>query len=547
MERKWWHDQVVYQIYPRSFMDSNSDGIGDLNGIKSKLWYLHRLGVQIIWLCPVYRSPNRDNGYDISDYYQIMEEFGTLEDMCALIEECKNYNISIIMDLVLNHSSDLHEWFQQSRSSRDNPYREYYIWKDPAEGKEPTSEKAFFGGSVWEWDEKTEQYYRHTFCKEQPDLNWNNSRLRRELYKMIGFWMDKGIKGFRLDAIDNIAKDERGCHDTASGKVHEFLRELNENTFGTAKHLVTVGETGSAGIKDAKLYSDPKRRELDMIFQFEVMGIDGTRTGTVEPKEYTLKDLKQVMSKWQAELDDVGWNSLFWSNHDYPRAVSRFGNDSPKYRTVSAKMLATLLHGMKGTPYIYQGEELGMTNIAFNGIYDYRDIETLNFYEKKKAEGWPKERIMEYIYRNSRDNARTPMQWDASEYAGFSDTAPWIRLNPNYTEINAAKNLADEHSVFYYYKKLIELRHTMDVLVYGTYQLEYEAHPQVFSYTRRYHDESVLVICNFCEASCSIPLSLSFEDKDVLISNYETRQKKNSILYLRPYEALMIQTGGKAR
>ncbi len=253
------------------------------------------------------------------------------------------------------------------------------------------------------------------------------------------------------------------------------------------------------------------------------------------------------MSKWQAELDDVGWNSLFWSNHDYPRAVSRFGNDSPKYRTVSAKMLATLLHGMKGTPYIYQGEELGMTNIAFNGIYDYRDIETLNFYEKKKAEGWPKERIMEYIYRNSRDNARTPMQWDASEYAGFSDTAPWIRLNPNYTEINAAKNLADEHSVFYYYKKLIELRHTMDVLVYGTYQLEYEAHPQVFSYTRRYHDESVLVICNFCEASCSIPLSLSFEDKDVLISNYETRQKKNSILYLRPYEALMIQTGGKAR
>lgn len=546
MERKWWHDQVVYQIYPRSFKDSNGDGIGDLNGIREKLDYLQELGVQIIWLCPVYQSPNRDNGYDISDYYQIMEEFGTIEDMEALIEECKNHDISIMMDLVLNHSSDQHVWFQRARSSREDPYREYYIWKDPVDGKEPTPEEAFFGGSVWEWDEATQQYYRHTFCKEQPDLNWDNIHVRQELYKMVRFWIEKGIKGFRLDAIDDIAKDKEGYVETRSGKVHAFLQELNRNTFGAEDHLVTVGETGSADVEEARAYSAPDRKELDMVFQFEVMRIDGTRTGDLGPKAYTLKDLKQVMGKWQTELGNGAWNSLFWSNHDYPRAVSRFGDDRPKYRVVSAKMLATLLHGMRGTPYIYQGEELGMTNVRFSAIRDYRDIETISFYEQKRAEGWPEETIMEYVYRNSRDNARTPMQWDASEGAGFSEHTPWIGLCPDYTEINACQARQDGNSVFYHYKKLIELRKTKEVLVYGTFQMEYESHPQIFAYTRRYEDEVVLVICNFYQASCSIPLNISIEEKDVLLSNYEDLKKEDKTLYLRPYEAVMLQTGGKA-
>lgn len=545
MEKKWWHNQVVYQIYPRSFRDSNGDGIGDLNGIREKLGYLQELGVQIIWLCPVYRSPNRDNGYDISDYYQIMEEFGTIEDMYALIEECKNHDISIIMDLVLNHSSDMHEWFRESRSSRENPYRDYYIWKDPVDGKEPTSEEAFFGGSVWEWDETTQQYYRHTFCREQPDLNWNNIHMRQELYKMICFWMEKGIQGFRLDAIDRIYKNESGYLESKSVKIHEFLKEMNHNTFSTASHMVTVGEASGADTEEARLYSAPDRQELDMVFQFEVMGIDGTRTRDFEPKGYTLKDLKQVMAKWQTELGSDAWNSLFWSNHDYPRAVSRFGNDAPEYRVLSAKMLATLLHGMRGTPYIYQGEEIGMTNVRYSDISDYRDIETINFYKKKKSEGWAEEKIMEYVRRNSRDNARTPMQWDDSAGAGFSEGTPWIGLNPNYTEINVCQNRQDRASVFYHYKKLIELRKTKDVLVYGSFQMEYETHSQIFAYTRNYEDESVLVICNFDRTTCSIPLNISVDEKDILLSNYEDLKKEDETLCLRPYEAVMIQTGGK--
>lgn len=501
--------------------------------------------MQIIWLCPVYRSPNRDNGYDISDYYQIMEEFGTIEDMYALIEECKNHDISIIMDLVLNHSSDMHEWFRESRSSRENPYRDYYIWKDPVDGKEPTSEEAFFGGSVWEWDETTQQYYRHTFCREQPDLNWNNIHMRQELYKMICFWMEKGIQGFRLDAIDRIYKNESGYLESKSDKIHEFLKEMNHNTFSTASHMVTVGEASGADTEEARLYSAPDRQELDMVFQFEVMGIDGTRTRDFEPKGYTLKDLKQVMAKWQTELGSDAWNSLFWSNHDYPRAVSRFGNDAPEYRVLSAKMLATLLHGMRGTPYIYQGEEIGMTNVRYSDISDYRDIETINFYKKKKSEGWAEEKIMEYVRRNSRDNARTPMQWDDSAGAGFSEGTPWIGLNPNYTEINVCQNRQDRASVFYHYKKLIELRKTKDVLVYGSFQMEYETHSQIFAYTRNYEDESVLVICNFDRTTCSIPLNISVDEKDILLSNYEDLKKEDETLCLRPYEAVMIQTGGK--
>ena len=471
MEEKWWHNKVIYQIYPRSFMDSNGDGIGDLEGIRNKLDYLEELGVGIIWLCPVYTSPNKDNGYDISDYYGIMEEFGTMGDMYALIQDCKSHNISIMMDLVLNHSSDQHWWFLQSKSSRENPYHDYYIWAETKDGKEPTDEQAFFGGSIWEWNEPTKEYYLHSFSPEQPDLNWENPKLREELYQMIRFWMDLGIEGFRFDAIDHISKDENYHMDEKTEKVHQYIREMNCNSYGKSSNTVTVGETGSANIESAKLYSNPERHELDMIFQFELMGIDGVRAGNWEPKKYSLADLKNLMEKWQTQLDGQSWNSLFLGNHDYPRSLSRFGNTAPKYRKASAKMLGTFLHGMKGIPYIYQGDELGMINMPFQDISEYRDVESLNFYNMKLKAGWNKEKIMEYLARNSRDNGRTPMQWDDTENAGFSKKTPWIAVNPSYKEINAKECLNDPDSVFYHYKKLVQLRKEKKVMVYGNFKM----------------------------------------------------------------------------
>lgn len=544
-QTKWWKKAVVYQIYPRSFQDSNGDGIGDISGIISRLDYLSELGIDVIWLSPVYESPQDDNGYDISDYYAIMDEFGTLEDMRALITECKNHGISVMMDLVLNHSSDEHLWFIQSRSSKENPYRDYYYWADAKDGKEPNEQQAFFGGSTWEWDADTRQYYYHSFSKKQPDLNWNNPHVREELYQMIRFWMACGVEGFRLDAIDNIAKDSECRKDINGQKVHSFLHELHQNTFAHAEKMITVGETGDATLELARLYSDPARQELDMVFQFELMSIDGVRSGSWEPLDYTLYDLRKLMTKWQTELVQPAWNALFWSNHDYPRVVSRFGNDSPQYRELSAKMLATLLHGMKGTPYIYQGEELGMGNVQFTGIGDYRDIETLRFYARKKNEGWTEHKIMKYIYRNSRDNARTPMQWDRSRNAGFTNGTPWIPLNPEYKEINAATCLADADSIFYYYQKLIRLRKEKRVLVYGDYSLRYENHPHIFAYCRSLEGEAVLVICNFHDADTSLVLQEKLLQEQIWISNYGELclSEEGTTLYLRPYEAVMVQIG----
>jgi glycosidase len=542
VEEKWWHNKVIYQIYPRSFMDSNGDGIGDLEGIRNKLDYLEELGVGIIWLCPVYTSPNKDNGYDISDYYGIMEEFGTMGDMYALIQDCKSHNISIMMDLVLNHSSDQHWWFLQSKSSRENPYHDYYIWAETKDGKEPTDEQAFFGGSIWEWNEPTKEYYLHSFSPEQPDLNWENPKLREELYQMIRFWMDLGIEGFRFDAIDHISKDENYHMDEKTEKVHQYIREMNCNSYGKSSNTVTVGETGSANIESAKLYSNPERHELDMIFQFELMGIDGVRAGNWEPKKYSLADLKNLMEKWQTQLDGQSWNSLFLGNHDYPRSLSRFGNTAPKYRKASAKMLGTFLHGMKGIPYIYQGDELGMINMPFQDISEYRDVESLNFYNMKLKAGWNKEKIMEYLARNSRDNGRTPMQWDDTENAGFSKKTPWIAVNPSYKEINAKECLNDPDSVFYHYKKLVQLRKEKKVMVYGNFKMLYREHPKVFAYSRNYRNEQIIVICNFTSDKTEVPQMNGLTEKNILLSNYENLMTDKNVLYLRPYEAIIFQT-----
>ena len=542
MEEKWWHNKVIYQIYPRSFMDSNGDGIGDLEGIRRKLDYLEELGVGIIWLCPVYTSPNKDNGYDISDYYGIMKEFGTMGDMYALIQDCKSHNISIMMDLVLNHSSDQHWWFLQSKSSRENHYHDYYIWAETKDGKEPTDEQAFFGGSIWEWNEPTKEYYLHSFSPEQPDLNWENPKLREELYQMIRFWMDLGIEGFRFDAIDHISKDENYHMDEKTEKVHQYIREMNCNSYGKSSNTVTVGETGSANIESAKLYSNPERHELDMIFQFELMGIDGVRAGNWEPKKYSLADLKNLMEKWQTQLDGQSWNSLFLGNHDYPRSLSRFGNTAPKYRKASAKMLGTFLHGMKGIPYIYQGDELGMINMPFQDISEYRDVESLNFYNMKLKAGWNKEKIMEYLARNSRDNGRTPMQWDDTENAGFSKKTPWIAVNPSYKEINAKECLNDPDSVFYHYKKLVQLRKEKKVMVYGNFKMLYREHPKVFAYSRNYRNEQIIVICNFTSDKTEVPQMNGLTEKNILLSNYENLMTDKNVLYLRPYEAIIFQT-----
>ncbi|NSA86143.1 oligo-1,6-glucosidase/glucan 1,6-alpha-glucosidase [Clostridium beijerinckii] len=451
MDKKWWKESVVYQVYPRSFNDSNGDGIGDLRGIIEKLDYLKELEIDVIWLSPVYESPNDDNGYDISDYEDIMDEFGTMEDMDDLIKEGNKRGIKILMDLVVNHTSDEHKWFIEAKKSKDNPYRDYYIWRDPVNGEEPNDLRSTFSGSAWQYDKTTGQYYLHLFSKKQPDLNWENEEVRNRIYKMMNFWIDKGIGGFRMDVIELIGKipDKKVTHN--GPKLHEYIREMNKKTFG-GKDLLTVGETWGCTTEIAKKYSNPDDSELSMIFQFEHILLDqqpGKEKWDLKPLE--LLDLKKALSRWQVELEGTGWNSLFWNNHDVPRIVSRWGNDK-EYRVESAKMLATLLHGMKGTPYIYQGEELGMTNVRFESLEDYKDIETLNMYNERKKQGYTHEDIMLSIYTKGRDNARTPMQWDDSQNAGFTSGQPWLKVNPNYKEINAELQLKDENSIFNYYK-----------------------------------------------------------------------------------------------
>ncbi|WP_105616547.1 glycoside hydrolase family 13 protein [Vallitalea okinawensis] len=538
MEKKWWHSSVVYQIYPRSFNDTNGDGIGDLKGIIEKLDYLRELGINVIWLSPVYKSPMDDNGYDISDYQDIAHEFGTLDDMEELIKAAQQRGIKIIMDLVVNHTSDEHPWFKEALKSKENPYRDYYIWRKPAEdGGVPNDLDSVFGGSAWEYDEASGEYFLHLFSKRQPDLNWENPKVQEEVHNMMNWWLDKGIGGFRMDVIDLIGKEiDKGI--TGNGpRLHQLLQEMNKATFGK-RDVLTVGETWGATPEIAKMYSDPKRNEVSMVFQFEHITLDWDEEhGKWRPKELDLVKLKEILSKWQVELKDQGWNSLFWNNHDLPRVVSKRGNEQ-KYRVESAKMLATLLHFMKGTPYIYQGEELGMTNVQFNSLDDYDDIETINFYKEKTEEGFSHEEMMKAIWENGRDNARTPVQWDASDNAGFTTGEPWIKVNPNYTTINAENALSDQDSIFYYYKKLIELRKNMDVIVYGEFELILKEDLNIFAYTRTLGEEKILVINNVTDQEVTFESPEAYEVTETLISNYRDAKAQPNSMVLRPYEAV---------
>ena len=540
MERKWWHSSVVYQIYPRSFNDSNGDGIGDINGIREKLDYLKELGIDVIWLSPVYKSPNDDNGYDISDYCDIMDEFGTMDDMEKLLKEANEKGIKILMDLVVNHTSDEHKWFIEAKKSKDNKFRDYYIWRDPVNGHEPNNLGSCFSGSAWQYDESTDQYYLHLFSKKQPDLNWENENVRNEVYKMMNFWIDKGIGGFRMDVIDLIGKVPDEMITGNGPKLHDYLQEMNKAAL-EGHDLLTVGETWGATPEIAKLYSNPKRKELSMVFQFEHIGLDqieGKEKWDVKPLD--LLDLKKVLSKWQTELEGEGWNSLFWNNHDLPRIVSRWGNDK-EYRVESAKMLATLLHGMKGTPYIYQGEELGMTNVRFEDINEYNDIETLNMYKDRISKGYSHDEIMASIYAKGRDNARTPMQWDSTENAGFTTGNPWLAVNKNYKFINAEDCLQDKDSIFYHYKKLIDIRKHNDTIIYGDYKLLLPEDKNVFAYSRKLNGDKIVVVCNFYNKEINLNFKEDFNNVEILLSNYKDSSILMKDLKLRPYEAIMYR------
>lgn len=552
MEKKWWKESVVYQIYPRSFKDSNGDGIGDLQGITSKLDYLKTLGVDVIWLSPVYKSPNDDNGYDISDYQGIMDEFGTMEDWEGLLAGLHSRGMKLMMDLVVNHSSDEHNWFVESRKSKDNQYRDYYIWRPGHEGKEPNNWTSFFSGSAWQYDENTDEYFLHLFSKKQPDLNWENPVLRKEIYDMMSWWLDKGVDGFRMDVINLISKAD-GLPSAPGGKrydwggeffmngprVHEYLQEMNREVL-SKYDMMTVGECPGASPDDAAKYANDEGTELNMIFTFEHMDLDSGPGGKWDVKPWKLADLKQVMTKWQKELEGRGWNSLYLNNHDQPRMVSRFGQDQ-EYRVQSAKMLGTFLHMMQGTPYIYQGEELGMTNVQFETLEEYNDIEIHNMYREKVTEGGEDhDKIMNAIYIKGRDNARTPMQWDDSENAGFTTGTPWLKVNPNYKEINAERALEDQDSIFYYYQQLIKLRKEHEIIVYGTYDLILEDNPSIYAYTRTLGDEKLAVICNFTEeeTTFNLPEYITFNSAEVLIGNYESRENDTlSSLELKPFEA----------
>lgn len=541
MEQKWWHDSVVYQIYPRSFCDSNGDGIGDLNGIRSKLDYLSELGIDVIWLSPVYQSPMDDNGYDISDYQAIAPEFGTMEDMDALLAEARERGIRIVMDLVVNHTSDEHDWFQKACESKDSPYRDYYVWRDAQpDGSAPSDLGSIFGGSAWEWHEPTGQYYLHLFSKKQPDLNWENPKVHEEVHTMMNWWIDKGIGGFRLDVIDLIGKEiDKGI--TGNGpRLHPLLKQMNRATFGD-KDLLTVGETWEATPDIAKLYSAEEREELSMVFQFEHITLTWRDGDKWQPEELDLKAFKQVLTKWQLELKETGWNSLFWNNHDLPRAVSKYGDDG-QYRIKSAKMLATVLHCMKGTPYIYQGEEIGMTNVQFDRLEQYQDIESLNFYKVKTEAGVSHDEMMHALAENGRDNARTPMQWSAAPHAGFTTGQPWIEVNPNYIDVNTEQDMASNESVYHYYKELIALRKQNKVIVYGEFTPVLEQHDKVFAYLR--HDDStrILVVANFSGESVTVDLS-QFEGFDIetLVSNGDINTSKLSELDLQPYDAAVLK------
>ena len=555
MEKRWWKESVVYQIYPRSFCDSNGDGIGDLNGITGKLDYLKELGIDVIWLSPVYKSPNDDNGYDISDYQAIMDEFGTMEDFDRMLATAHEKGIKIMMDLVVNHTSDEHKWFIESRKSTDNPYRDYYIWRPAKEdGSLPNNWGSCFSGPAWEYDKTTDMYFLHLFSKKQPDLNWDNPAVRQDVFDMMNWWLKKGVDGFRMDVISLISK-EPGLPDKETGingyatfnvsangpHVHEYLQEMRQKALNNAD-TITVGECSGVTLEEAKKYARSDKKELNMVFQFEHMDVDSDeKAGKWTTRKMDLRNLKKILTRWQKGLQDIAWNSLYWENHDQPRSVSRFGNDSDEYREISAKMLATCIHMMQGTPYVYQGEELGMTNCPFNTLDNFRDLESINAFHELTEQGkMTEEDMMAAIGYKGRDNARTPMQWDDSAYAGFSTTNPWIMVNPNYTKINAKDQVNREDSVFKYYQKLIKLRHESELIVYGTYDLILDDDKDIYAYIRTLGDEKLIVYCNFSENTREVELPEEFVNKKVLISNYSDA-KANQKITLRPYEAIVIQ------
>lgn len=552
MNKAWWKEAVVYQIYPRSFMDSNGDGIGDINGITEKLEYLQELGIDVIWLSPVYQSPNDDNGYDISDYQAIMTEFGTMEDFDRMLSRAHELGIKIMMDLVVNHTSDEHAWFVESKKSVDNPYRDFYIWrKGKEDGSEPNNWGSCFSGSAWKYDPQTDMYFLHLFSKKQPDLNWDNPDVREHVFDMMNWWCEKGIDGFRMDVISLISKPE-GLPDGVPGEngyadsgcangphVHEYLKEMNKKVL-SHYNLITVGEASGVTLEEAKKYASADGSELNMVFQFEHVGSGpegNNRFGKWGSHKMSLPVWKKILSKWQTGLEGKAWNSLFLANHDQPRSVSWFGNDSAEYREISAKMLATCLHMMQGTPYVYQGEELGMCNAYFDKLEDYRDIESLNAYkELTETCGVSHEEMMGYLKRISRDNARTPMQWDDSANAGFTTGTPWIKVNSNYKTVNAKQQTTDPDSVFSYYKELIRLRHENDIIVYGEYELLEPQNEELFIYTRTWNNEQLMVLCNFTDKDVVIPAAVMAQipaDAQILISNHVG----NLEAVLRPYEA----------
>ena len=550
MVKKWWNEKVAYQIYPKSFYDTNGDGIGDLRGVIEKLDYLKDLGVDIIWLSPCYRSPLADQGYDISDYYDIDPRFGTMADMDELIAEAKKRDMYILMDLVVNHCSDEHEWFKKACEDPDGKYGNFFYLRDKKEGELPTNWRSYFGGPVWEDLPGTNKQYLHVFHKKQPDLNWENPEVRGELKKVIRFWKNKGIKGFRFDVINVISKPELFEDDlegdgrrfyTDGPHVHEYLQEMRQKALNNAD-TITVGECSGVTLEEAKKYARSDEKELNMVFQFEHMDVDSDeKAGKWTTRKMDLRNLKKILTRWQKGLQDIAWNSLYWENHDQPRSVSRFGNDSDEYREISAKMLATCIHMMQGTPYVYQGEELGMTNCPFNTLDNFRDLESINAFHELTEQGkMTEEDMMAAIGYKGRDNARTPMQWDDSAYAGFSTTNPWIMVNPNYTKINAKDQVNREDSVFKYYQKLIKLRHESELIVYGTYDLILDDDKDIYAYIRTLGDEKLIVYCNFSENTREVELPEEFVNKKVLISNYSDA-KANPKITLRPYEAIVIQ------
>ncbi|RRD39667.1 alpha,alpha-phosphotrehalase [Leptotrichia sp. OH3620_COT-345] len=553
---KWWHKSTVYQIYPKSFNDTTGNGQGDIKGIIEKLDYLKELGVDVLWLTPMYKSPQKDNGYDISDYYNIDENYGTMEDFEKLLEEAHRRNLKIVMDIVVNHSSTENEWFKKSEAG-DEEYKDFYIWKDPINGKEPTNWQSKFGGNAWKYSEKRKQYYLHLFDVTQADLNWENEKVRKKVYEMIKFWLDKGVDGFRLDVINLISKDQRFLNDDGSDKrfvadgrrfytdgpkIHEYLKELNKEAFGGGE-LITVGEMSSTSIDNCVKYSNPDEKELSMVFSFHHLKVDYPNGEKWVKAPFNFIQLKKIFSEWQKGMyEGNGWNATFWNNHDQPRALSRFGNDK-EYRKEAAKMLATVLHGLQGTPYIYQGEEFGMTNPYFDHIDKYRDVESLNVYKIKEKEGLSDKEILDILMQKSRDNSRTPMQWNDSKNAGFTEGTPWIGIPDNYQEINAEAALKDEDSIFYYYKKLIELRKNEELLITGKYEDIDLENEKVYAYKRIGENGELVIINNFYGEKNEFDVTeLNFENSEILLSNYKTEiELKDGKILLKPYESVVLK------